>query len=48
MLASPVDSVDSVSLPSNVSGTSSFNKLFLTLLVTTVVFFSEINASDEH
>lgn len=38
-MASPVDSVDSVSLPSNVSGTSSFNKLFPTLIVTTVVFF---------
>lgn len=36
-----------MSLPSNVSDTSSFNKLCL--LVTTVVFFffSEINASDE-
>ena len=46
-MASPVDSVVSVSLPSNVFGTNSFNKLFLALLVTTVVFFLEINASDE-
>ena len=41
-MASPVDSVVSVSLPSNVFGTNSFNKLFLALLVTTVVFFEKL------